>query len=71
MKGIIDFIKGHFSGYALFLILLSAFILIFIDSPQLRKKELKKEGIFSLLAGIVYIIIAFTAFLVNILSSGR
>ena len=65
---IINFIKGHFSGYTLALILFSSYLLLFIDRAQLKRKKLIKEARFSAIAGVIYIIIACTAFVIGVFS---
>lgn len=76
MKGvcidmIIDFIEEHFSGYSMILILLAAWMLIFVDRGQLKRKGLKREAFFSLAAGVVYAFIAAVSFLIGFIASTR
>lgn len=52
-----DFIKGQISGYVVFLVLLASIILIFIDSRELNKKDLKKESKFAFILGCIYLLI--------------
>lgn len=65
---IINFIKEHFSGYTLALILFSSYLLLFIDRAQLKRKKLIKEARFSAIAGVTFIVIACTAFAISVFS---
>lgn len=57
MKIIISFLKEHFTLYVLLLMLISSGILIFLDNPELKGKNLKKESRFAYIAGIVYAVV--------------
>lgn len=63
---IITYIKGQFSGYTIFLILLSSYIMIFNDSRQLKQVKLKREARFSFLGGIAYAALALTFLFISI-----
>jgi hypothetical protein len=71
MGKVISFIAGHFSGYTFALILFCSYMLIFIDRKHLKSKGLKKESRFAFIAGILYVLIAVTGFLITKLSSTR
>lgn len=66
MGSIIHFVRDRFSGYAVALILLSSFILLFSDRRQLKNNKLDKEASFSRIAGIVYALIAGAALAIGV-----
>lgn len=65
MEGVLMYIRQHISWYAVILILLSSYMLLFSDRSQLAGAGLKKEAKFSLTAGIIYLIAAFSVIIIN------
>jgi len=65
VEKIVEFIKGHFSGYTVALIFICSYMLIFVDRRQMMKKRLKKEAAFSFISGITYIVIAVAAIVIS------
>lgn len=61
MGAVFNFISGRFSKYLMLLILFTTWMLIFIERKQLLKKGLKKEAVFSLFSGFLYIFILILA----------
>lgn len=54
MHDVLKFIGEQISGYTIFLLLLSALMLIFMDARQLAKAGLKMESGFSFIVGVIY-----------------
>lgn len=63
---IIAYIKRQFSGYMIFLMFLSSYIMIFNDSRQLKQAKLKREARFSFLGGVAYAALTLIAILISI-----
>ena len=64
MNWIIKFIINYFNLTVLSLFLISSLFLIFLDSKEYKKEELKKEYTFSKVIGYIYIIGGLAAFIV-------
>lgn len=65
MESILRFIKMRFSGYTLLLMLFSAYLLLFVDSKQLKQLNLQKEAKLSRILGIIYAAAAALFFIIN------
>lgn len=66
MKFVTLLLRENFTLYTLFLMLLSSAFLIFIDRPELKRKNLNKESKFAYISGIVYAVVGIVLYLMCI-----
>ncbi|HBM81355.1 MAG: hypothetical protein QME45_01435 [Clostridiales bacterium] len=67
MGKISEFIRNYFSGYTIFLFLISSYLLVFADTKELKTEGFKNESRFSFIAGLVYAAIAICALIAIII----
>jgi len=67
MDWIEHFFKDMYDINVMILFLISAYILVFIDSKALRSKGLKKEGKFSKVTGIIYAVLSIGFYIISLI----
>jgi hypothetical protein len=65
MGSIAVFLSNHFTGYMLFVVLMSSYVLYFMDKKQLKDAGLKGEASFAKIAGIVYAVLGVVLYFIG------
>lgn len=65
LKAVLKEVKSIFTFYVFILVILTAFHSIFVEPANLQTRGLKREGKFSRVIGIVYIVLGLALYLVS------
>lgn len=70
MEYVLHFFKDMYDFNVLILFLISAYVLVFIDSKTFRRKGLKKEGRFSKVMGFAYAALSIGLYIISLIIKG-